>query len=221
MFFLCGGDKNNHCYLIAFSLNEDVDLIKEKVLPGAKSVSALRRHNEGDILFVGAFKVIYVVFYHQKQFHLLKEVPLPIERPTRDLAFNPHKSELYSVHDYEKGAVIYFEENNLANRNPNNKTPPIQRPKRRLGQAPPPPPAQRVVDPTPYDPLNQGYLTYDERMKLVKKPPTHAGQFKDYNVKQIQLPNSKTSVTSSQAAENPSEPEPEVYLLWKRPAQSA
>jgi hypothetical protein len=198
-FFIGGGDDRSNAYLLAFTLNEDADLIRERLLPGRKSISALRRHNEGEILFAGAFKTVFVLFYHQKQFYLLNEVQLPIDRPTRDIAFNPNEAELYTVHDFDKGVVVYFEGKSLNTRNPANNVAPTKRTKRKLGQAPPAPPAPKRLEPTPYDPLNQGYLTYDERLKQVKKPPMHAASFKDFNVKQIQLPNSKL-ISHSQVA---------------------
>ena len=218
-FFIGGGDDISNAYLMAFTLNEEADLIRERVFPGRKSISALRRHNEGEILFAGAFKVVFVLFYHQKQFHILKEVPLPIDRPTRDIAFNPNDVELYTVHDFDKGAVIYFEGKALTARNPANNIAPAKRVKRKLGQAPPPPPTPKRIDPTPYDPLNQGYLTYDERLKQVKKPPMHASNFKDFNVKQIQLPNSSLR-SSSQAAAYPGESQSAIHLLRQRRAES-
>jgi hypothetical protein len=221
VFFVGGGqaDFGGCAYLMAFSFTSTPDLIRERVFPGRKSISALRRHNEGEILFAGAFKVVFVLFYHQKQFHILKEVPLPIDRPTRDIAFNPNDVELYTVHDFDKGAVIYFEGKALTARNPANNIAPAKRVKRKLGQAPPPPPTPKRIDPTPYDPLNQGYLTYDERLKQVKKPPMHASNFKDFNVKQIQLPNSSLR-SSSQAAAYPSESQSAIHLLRQRRAES-
>lgn len=191
--FIGGGESSNGSYgngvVMALTLNDDCDLVREKVLPGVRSVSAIRRHNEGDVLFAGAMKNIFVLFWHQKQLHILNQIPVAMDKFPRDIAFNPKKNEVYSVFDADKGLVVYFEKGALNNRGFNKPAPNPLRPKRKLGQ---PIIQEKVIveEPTVYDPLNQGYLTYEQRMKLVKKPPRWTNLFRDYQVKQINLPGS-------------------------------
>lgn len=187
-FFLGGGDDGLMGYLICFTLNENCDIVKERGFPNARSISALRRHPEGDIIFAGSQRSVFVLYFQNNNFYLLNEIPLPIDRPVRDIAFSPIDQTLYTAHDYNQGGVIYFEDKMIKNRNSTPKPAPLPpRQIRKLGVAPVPIKPQ-VVEATPYDPLNQGYLTYDQRLKLAKKPPTQASFFKDFAIKQINLP---------------------------------
>lgn len=194
VFFIGGSDTSfgDHGtgYLLALSLTENADLIRDKTFPGVRTISALRRHNEGDILFAGALRTIFVVFWNSKQFHILNQVTIPIDKIPRDLAFNPNDLELYAVYESDKAAAIYFEEGTQRGKNVGSKPQVSQRSRRKLGQAPVPI-VQAKQEPTPYDPMNQGYLTIDQRLKMVKKPPMNANLFGDYKIKVINMPGGK------------------------------
>lgn len=192
IFFIGGGGQPSHtssgqAYVLAFTFNDGCDLVREKLLPEARTITALRRHTEGDILFAGGFRSIYVLFWHQKQLHSLSQIQVQLDRFCADLAFDFQKNALYAVFDAEKGIVVYFDEEYLNRRQGSGPQKPATPAKRRkLNQAV----SSRPNEPTPYDPLNQGYLTYEQRVSLVKKPPRWAKLFQEFRIKQINIPNS-------------------------------
>ena len=112
--FLGGSDstlENGSGYLLALTFNDANDLIRDRQFPGSKAISALRRHNEGNILFAGSYRTIYVMFWANKQFHLLNQVNVPIDRLPRDIAHKSIDNELYAVFETDKAVAIYFDEN--------------------------------------------------------------------------------------------------------------
>lgn len=178
---------NSDGCLLSLTFDENADVIAEHILPGSGSISALRRHREGDILFAGATRSVFVLFYRAKRFHLLTEIPLisVIDRPIQDLAYNDRDQILYTANGSAKGAIIYFDQSLLTRRNPGNKPPPqAPRVKRHIGQKP-------VAAAIPTQVPSNGLLTYQQRMAQTKKPPMHTSYFGEYAIKQIGLPNTK------------------------------
>lgn len=209
-FFIAGGQKStNTGYIVVYSFDEDVNLIKEKRFPNIGSFSVLRRHIDGDIYFAGAMQKIYVLFYHEKLIHELHVITLPIYSPIRDLSFNSNNQQLHVAFETDKVMWINFDEEEVKSKSQIKPQPSLGYHKRKLGTNNGPPSAthsQRTIklEPTPYDPIAQSSLSYPQRLKLVKKPPQHFNSFKDFSIQQINLPGGdhQTSLARIQVSPN-------------------
>lgn len=180
---------NSDGCILGLTFDENADAITEHVLPGSGVVSALRRHKEGDILFAGTARSVYVLFYRAKRLHLLNQINVSsvVDRPILDLAYNDQDQILYTANGTNTGAVIYLDQTLLGRRQPSNR-PAAQPPrvKRLIGQKP-----TKPAEITPLIIPNGGPLTYQQRMAQVKKMPVHAANFGEFAIKQIGLPNTK------------------------------
>ena len=67
--FLGGSDSsldNGSGHLLALTFNDGNELIRDRQFPGSRAISAIRRHNEGNIIFAGAYRSIFILFWANK-----------------------------------------------------------------------------------------------------------------------------------------------------------
>ena len=204
-FFIGGSNGRTTGYILVMAFNEGLEYITEKTFNEARSISALRRHSEGDIYFAGGINSIYVLFYHDCQLHMLSEISHHEQKLPTDIAFSHLSQELFIVFDTDKGIVFYFDENSIKNRDPGKKPEPNVRRSRTLGKPSGshnslqqlPPSVKSEKSTTPYNPKELEGLNYQQRNTLKKKPPFYPKHFKEFGVRQINLPYSTFSTSGN------------------------
>jgi hypothetical protein len=73
------------------------------------TISSLRRHTEGDILFAGCLGKIAVLLWAFQQFHLVNLIPFWSPNPVTDICFEGNA--IFAVGDSNKGVAVYFDDN--------------------------------------------------------------------------------------------------------------
>jgi hypothetical protein len=185
--FLGGGDTNRNGRILILALEESVDQIGEGIYNGMGSVTAMKRHPGGDILFAGGYKLIQVLLYQAGKLLQVSQISIDIESPTRDLVFSPTRLELFAVFELDRIATIMFDEKNYKIRG--NKVQLNQRQPRRLGQSPlTESKTIQESSATPLSMINQSSISFEVKTSTQKVPPSFTNQFKDYDQQQILLP---------------------------------
>jgi hypothetical protein len=119
--FLGGADypKNSpgvgFLYALTFDSNLHViechQFTKEKNITG---ISCMRRHEAGNVLFVGCNESILVIVWTELRFFVVQRIPNNSLNPVLDLAFQ--EGLLYSVSDHHIGMVVHFSDRLVAHR---------------------------------------------------------------------------------------------------------
>ena len=189
MFLLGGRDSQNNAMVLAMTLDDDCNLLTEKVLPNLRSVSTLRRHNQGDIFFAGGYKAILILFYRKKIIHVLNDIAIPIEGYIRDLSFNPPSNDLYGVTGTDKAFVLDFTDQSRRPKKSQYKPDVETRNRRKLGPTLSRNPSQSNIQANNTQPngraitSSHGPSTNEPRIS-----PKHTSAFNDYSIKQLTLP---------------------------------
>lgn len=190
MFLLGGSDGRGTAYVIALSLNDEANLVAERTLPNLRSATSLRRHNQGDVYFVGGYRTIGILFYNKRQLHILRDVSISIEGFVRDLSFNTGSQELYGVTGTDKAFVVNF--SNEATRPIKSVNRPVVSPRqrRRLGDTLNRSPSQnnlfRQAD-------SLATSTRNTVQTRIGAEPRYLAQFNEFSIRQLKLPNSSPS----------------------------
>lgn len=160
-------------HLMAFTFDENAELLYNMKFgheTGLGVVNSIRRHPEGNILFIGCRSALGVVLWHKDKFFLLNTIPSTSPTLITDLAYN--HNTVYAVSEGNQAMAVNFDYN-------------IPRASgSRNIEAPP----QIRAAPGGANTLAQQYQARESI------PPKHAHLFRDYDIRQINLPNGKKNI---------------------------
>jgi hypothetical protein len=183
VFFLAGASEKNYtygdAYIAAISLEEEAELINfAKYGEDLKfhCISSLRRHDDGDILFAGAYGKIAILLWVSEQFHIIRVLPNCVNNPVSDICFLDNS--LYAVSDSNKGLAVYFDDRYILQRAKSGPGAPHGKyrnlPKNDAF-------TKQIQD-------NSLAAQYQNRDKI---PAKYRHLFRDYTIQQIELPGCK------------------------------
>lgn len=185
VFFVGGSSHTNfdssEGHLMAFTFDENADIINQHKFgreTGLKVVNCLRRHPEGNILFAGCHGALAVVLWHKKCFSLIKTIKNVVASPITDIAYN--FNAVYCVSDHNKAMIVFFDDGKgaISTRDPSLRQEPHGRYKSAIGD---------------------GTLAENYRNRT-RIPPKHGHLFRDYDIRQINLPGGIINVIFSRDA---------------------
>lgn len=117
-FFTSASVKENKAvHLFAISLDGQA-LIKTHTLFGSEysleKIFSMRRHPEGDIVFLGCVGVIAISLWSNEGFYLINKIQTTQFRPVHDMSFYP--GMLYFVNGTSVGEALYFDKSLIVGR---------------------------------------------------------------------------------------------------------
>jgi hypothetical protein len=198
-FLLGGNDQRGSAYVLVLTLNEEANLITEKVLPSLRSVSCIKRHSEGDVYFAGGHRGVNILFYHKKQLHVLRDINVNLDAFIKDISFNHGTQELFAATGTDKIVVLNFSNESTRPARLAARPIPIVRQRRKLGETiqrsssqPVSPRPIKVesarAEPIKAEPLSSSVIYPPQG--LPRQEPRHLPDFNEFTIRQLSLPNS-------------------------------
>ena len=172
---------SSDAFLLALTFDENADTLAKQRFGSEtelKVINSLRRHPEGNILFAGCQGFLAVILFHNSRFHLIKKVKNVIGNPITDIAYN--FNTVYTVCDHDRAMIVYFDEDDLKSRDPALREKPHGMYRGAGG-----PTIVRQPSPRKSYTLAQKYRARDSIA------PKYASMFRDYDIRQINLPGGK------------------------------
>lgn len=188
VFFIGGSDGRGNAYVVVLSLNDEANLVTERVVPNVRSISSLRRHSQGDIYFAGGHRFINILFYHQRQLHILRDINLGLDVVARDLAFNANSQELFAATGTDK--ILAYNFNSQRPMKSSNRPLPVLRQKKRLGEGMSRSPSQSALIRPMQTEQVTGSAIYPAQ-SAAKTDAKYTQQFNDFSIRQLNLPSSR------------------------------
>lgn len=191
---LGGSDGRGTAYVIALTLNDEASLITERTIPNARSITSLRRHNQGDVYFAGGYRSINILFYNKKQLHILRDINITLDVIIRDLSFNPTTQELYGATGTDKIVLVDFSNPGSRPQKSSMRPMPIQRTRKRLGDGMSRSPSQNsLMRPVQTEAVTSSAI-YPAPVSRIE--PKYSLQFNEFAIRQLNLPNSSPLLPS-------------------------
>jgi len=164
-------------YLFALAFDEDAETInmaRYGTAEGVSGIECMKRHPDGNVLFIGSTGVICIILWADKQFHFISKVSVSAGVPITDITF--FDNILYCVFGTEEGTAIYFDPS-YENMRDNSR-------KEQFRQMLPhiEPVYQENESPSKRGPLADMYRS------KARIEPQYAGVFSKHKVRQISMP---------------------------------
>ena len=113
VFFLGGAEKAQYekgdAYIFALKFDESAETVRYRRYGddvGLHCVTSMRRHPEGNVLFLGGFEYLAVVLWADSKFFLVNRIKNFAKNPITDICY--FRNSVYSVCGLEKGMACDF-----------------------------------------------------------------------------------------------------------------